>query len=48
VFVEWMERLQWVIKNRSEDYNRWVKNGETMCIFGWVILIIRTFWPLDR
>jgi hypothetical protein len=31
--VEWMERLQWVIKNEGEYCNHWIKHGEIMCIF---------------
>jgi hypothetical protein len=31
--VEWMERLQWVIKNGGQYYNHRVEHGQTMCIF---------------
>jgi hypothetical protein len=33
LFVEWMERLEWVIKNGGEYYNHWIQNGKTMLIF---------------
>jgi hypothetical protein len=26
VFVDWMQRLKWVIENEGEYYHHWIKN----------------------